>query len=214
MYIKKTDGLKIRELLEGCSVYFCEVNILQFDYLKHVTDGLDRNAVLDELMRSYGQDVWNFAYFLTHRRELADDIAQDVFVKVYEHLYSFRGKSSVKTWLLAITRNTARDVLRSAWIRRVTLMPFRQELTAHPSAEQETIDRLMTQRVWAVVFGLPRKLREALILSSHYGLSMNELAETLQVTVGTAKSRLHRARAAVNRKLMEEAKLTGEEEWT
>lgn len=97
MYIKKTDGLKIRELLEGCSVYFCEVNILQFDYLKHVTDGLDRNAVLDELMRTYGQDVWNFAYFLTHRRELADDIAQDVFVKVYEHLYSFRGKSSVKT---------------------------------------------------------------------------------------------------------------------
>ncbi|WP_343223746.1 RNA polymerase sigma factor [Paenibacillus oenotherae] len=179
-----------------------------------MTDGLDRNTVLNELMGTYGKDVWNFAYFLTHRRELADDIAQEVFIKVYEHLYNFRGQSSVKTWLLAITRNTARDVLRSAWIRRVTLMPFHKETAANPSAEQETIDKLMTQQVWAVVFGLPRKLREALLLSSHYGLSMNEMAETLQVSVGTAKSRLHRARAAVSRKLSEDAVMTGEEEWT
>jgi RNA polymerase sigma-70 factor (ECF subfamily) len=191
------------------------VNLLQFDYLKHVTDGLDRHAVLDELMHAYGKDVWNFAFFMTHRRELADDITQDVFVKVFEHLYDFRGQSSVKTWLLAITRNTARDVLRSAWIRRVTLMPVsRQETQSHPSAERETIDKLMTEQVWAVVLKLPRKLREVLLLTSHHGLAMKEIADMLGVSIGTVKSRLHRARAAVNRNLSEDARITGEEKWT
>ncbi len=188
---------------------------MQFDYLKHVTDGLDRHAVLDELMQAYGRDVWNFAFFLTHRRELADDITQDVFVKVFEHIYDFRGQSSVKTWLLAITRNTARDVLRSAWIRRVTLFgTAREHSQTYPSAERETIDKLMTEEVWAVVLKLPRKLREVLLLNSHYGLSMKEMADMLQVSGGTVKSRLHRARAAVNRKLTEEALMTGEEKWT
>jgi len=188
---------------------------LQFDYLKHVKGGLDRHAVLDELMQAYGKDVWNFAFFMTHRRELADDISQEVFIKVFEHLYNFRGQSSVKTWLLAITRNTARDVLRSAWIRRVTLMPSRYEdQQTHPSAERETIDKLMTEQVWAVVLKLPPKLREVLLLSVHYGLSMNEMADMLGVSTGTVKSRLHRARNAVNRKLGDEAMLTGGEKWT
>ncbi|MBW7457682.1 RNA polymerase subunit sigma-70, partial [Paenibacillus sepulcri] len=58
------------------------------------------------------------------------------------------------------------------------------------------------------------KLREVMLLSSHYGLSMNEMADMLGVSTGTVKSRLHRGRAAVNRKLSEDAMLTGEEKWT
>lgn len=49
---------------------------------------------LDELMDHYGQDVWNFAFFLTRNRSLADDIAQDVFLKAYVHIESFRAESS------------------------------------------------------------------------------------------------------------------------
>ncbi|WP_338113077.1 RNA polymerase sigma factor [Paenibacillus artemisiicola] len=191
------------------------MNRLQFDYLKHVTDGLDRHAVLDELMAAYGKDVWHFAYFITHSREMADDIAQDVFVKVFQQLYEFRGQSSIKTWLLAITRNTARDVLRSAWVRRVVLFDtIRSHAQTSPSAERESMDKLMAEEIWAVVLKLPRKLREVLLLSSRYGLSMSEMADMLRVSAGTVKSRLHRARAAVNRKLAQEAHWTGEEEWT
>lgn len=188
---------------------------MHFDYLKHVTDGLDRHAVLGELMAAYGKDVWHFAYFITHSREMADDIAQDVFVKVFQQLYEFRGQSSVKTWLLAITRNTARDVLRSAWVRRVVLLDtIRSHAQTSPSAERESMDKLMAEEVWAAVMELPRKLREVLLLSSRYGLSMSEMADMLRVSPGTVKSRLHRARAAVNRKLAQEARWTGEEEWT
>ena len=63
----------------------------------------------------------------------------------------------------------------------------------------------MAEELWAVVLKLPRKLREVLLLNSHYGLSMQEMADMLQVSGGTVKSRLHRARAAVNRKLTQEA---------
>lgn len=186
---------------------------MQFDYLKHITGGLDRAAVLDELMREYGKDVWNFAYFLTRQRELADDIVQDVFVKVYERLYDFRGQSSIKTWLLAITRNQARDALRSAWLRKVTLLPAWLERDVQKSAEHEWLDKMDTEQVWKTVLDLPRKLKEVLLLSAHYGFTMKEIAEMLSITEGTVKSRLHRARAAVNRKWAKETAVCGEEEW-
>jgi RNA polymerase sigma factor (sigma-70 family) len=134
---------------------------------------------------------------------------------VYRQLYEFRGQSSIKTWLLAITRNTARDALRSAWMRRVVLFgAIHPSAGASPSAERESMDKLMTEELWAVVLNLPRKLREVLLMNSHYGLSMQEMADMLHVSVGTVKSRLHRARTAVNRRLSQEASWTGEEKWT
>jgi len=183
---------------------------LQFDYLKAVTGGLDRAAVLEELMEAYGDDVWNFALFLTGRPELADDIAQDVFVKAFEKLYTYRGDASVKTWLLAIARNKARDALRSSWLRRVTLMPvWRIGAAAQPSAEREALDKLVTDKLWLEVMALPRKLRETLLLSAHHGLPMKEIAALLGVSEGTVKSRLHRARAAMERRLADSGEVGG-----
>ncbi|XEC95409.1 sigma-70 family RNA polymerase sigma factor [Paenibacillus tarimensis] len=187
-----------------------EVNGVQFEYLKSVTGGLDKNAVLEDLMTVYGQDVWNFAFFQTGRREIADDVAQDVFVKVYERLYTYRGQASVKTWLLAITRNTARDAMRSAWMRRVRAMPAWFQRETYPSAEREVMDQLVTENIWAEVMSLPRKLREVLLLHIHHGLPLKEIAVLLEISEGTVKSRLHRARAAINRKLSAEGAEDGE----
>lgn len=74
------------------------------------------------LMESYGEDVWNYAYVITRNTHTADDVAQDVFIKAYQHIASFRGEASVKTWLLKITRNTALSYLRRAFLRRVVLI--------------------------------------------------------------------------------------------
>ncbi|MFC3801740.1 sigma factor [Cohnella sp. GCM10012308] len=60
---------------------------------------------LRELMRLYGSEVWNLAFVLTKRRDLADDVSQDVFFAAYRKIDTFRGASSVRTWLLSITRN-------------------------------------------------------------------------------------------------------------
>lgn len=164
-------------------------------YLQYLAPGYDRNEVLRDLMTTYGEDVWNFAYFLTRRSDAADDISQDVFLIAYNKLYSFRGECSVKSWLLTITRNKSLHYLKSAFIRKVTLQDtvlFRKETA--PSAEKVMFDRMETSRLWDHVMTLPRKFREVLILDYHYGLTIKEMADLLQLSEGTVKSRAYRAK--------------------
>ncbi|MGF7035997.1 RNA polymerase sigma-70 factor (ECF subfamily) [Paenibacillus mucilaginosus] len=177
---------------------------MAFEYLKSLSGGMDRSCVLSELMGAYGEDVWNYAFFLTRDHALSDDITQDVFVKVYEKMYSFRGESSVRTWLLAITRNLVRDHWRSAWFRRVIPFGSPKREEHGPSAESLAVSSLVTEEVWAAVLALPRKLREVLLLHAHHGLSHAEIASLLDLSQGTVKSRLSRARAKVSKELNRE----------
>lgn len=183
----------------ACAVLLIEVKALedQWEYLKHLASGCDRNAVLHDLMDEFGDDVWNFAYFLTSRSDAADDLSQEVFLAAYKGLHTFRGHCSVKSWLLTITRNKAIHYLQSAFIRKVTLTDkFRSETA--PSAEQVVFDRLDNHEIWTAVMQLPRKYREVLVLEYHYGLKQKEIAFSLKVSEGTVKSRLHRAKKRMN----------------
>jgi len=165
-----------------------------FDYLRYIAETTDQKAILRELMTAYGDDVWNYAFSICRKTDLADDITQDVFLKVYRRLTSFRGESSVKTWLLTITRNTALDYKRSAFWRRVTLMDVISPHGSHRSAENEAMENMSVNGIWTKVLQLPPKYREVLILFAHHQLSMKEIADVLGISVGTVKSRLHHAR--------------------
>ncbi|MDQ1913984.1 RNA polymerase sigma factor [Paenibacillus sp. GD4] len=166
----------------------------QWDYLKHLAQGYDRSIVLRDLMDSFGDDVWNFAYFLTNRSEVADDISQEVFLAAYNSLYAFRGECSVKSWLLTITRNKALHYLQSTFLRKVTLTDTFTKWGTSPAAEQVVFDRLDNRAVWNAVLQLPRKYREVLVLDFHYGLKQKEIAVLLKISEGTVKSRSHRAK--------------------
>ncbi|MFD0959699.1 RNA polymerase sigma factor [Paenibacillus chungangensis] len=167
-------------------------------YLQFLASGYDRGAVLEELMSEYGNDVWSFAYFLTKRRDAADDIAQEVFLAVYKRMYTFRGESSLKGWILTITRNKALNYLKGSFIRKVVLgTDWQKKKEMEPSsasAEQVALDRETSRHVWEQVMRLPLKHREVVVLAFHYELSMAEIAASLQVSEGTVKSRLHRAK--------------------
>jgi RNA polymerase sigma-70 factor (ECF subfamily) len=170
-----------------------------FDYLKYVSETTDQKAILCNLMETYGNDVWNYAFSICRNMDLADDIAQDTFLKVYRNLTTFRGEASVKTWLLTITRNTAYDYLRKAFWRKVTLVGFVGSAAAgtSPSAESEAMEKLYASDIWKKVITLPAKYREILILQAHYQLSTKEMAAILNISEGTVKSRLHHARIKV-----------------
>lgn len=167
------------------------------EYLRYITSTTDKKAILKDLMDAYGRDVWNYAYSLTHKWEAADDITQDVFLKAFRHLHTFRSQSSIKTWLLAITRNTVKDYKKSAFMRKVTLVDFIPTRDTEPSAEHETMEKLAISDIWQKVLKLPVKYREVLILYGHHQLSMKEIADMLDINVGTVKSRLHQARIKV-----------------
>lgn len=165
-----------------------------FDYLKYISETTDSKAILRNLMEVHGNDVWNYAFSICRNMDLADDITQDAFLKVYRKLTTFRGESSVKTWLLTITRNTAYDYMRKAFWKKVTLIGFVNTAGTYQSAESEAVEKLYANDIWNKVMSLPAKYREILILHAHYQLSTKEMAAILNISEGTVKSRLHHAR--------------------
>jgi RNA polymerase sigma-70 factor, ECF subfamily len=168
---------------------------LEESYWKHLT--VMDAGLLRELMIKYGQEVWNLAFILTKRNDLADDITQEVFLSAYRNIELFRGESSIKTWLLSIARNTSVNYLRSAFMRKVTLMAWVSSKVTSPSAEHEALEQSLSDDIWRIVMKLPLKFREVLILAGKYDMSMKEIAGVLGVSEGTVKSRLARARQKV-----------------
>lgn len=168
---------------------------MEESYWKHLT--VMDAGLLRELMIKYGQEVWNLAFILTKRNDLADDITQEVFLSAYRNIELFRGESSIKTWLLSIARNTSVNYLRSAFMRKVTLMAWVSSKETSPSAEHEALEQFLSDDIWRIVMKLPLKFREVLILAGKYDMSMKEIAGVLGVSEGTVKSRLARARQKV-----------------
>ncbi|BFT71951.1 RNA polymerase sigma factor [Paenibacillus sp. P36] len=170
----------------------------QMEYLQFLAHGYDRDRILCDLMDKFGEDVWNFAFFITRRADVADDLSQEVFLAAYNSMYTFRGECSVKSWLLTITRNKSIHYLKGAFFRKVTLTNHFVSKDSSPPAEQVLFTRLENQKLWDTVIQLPRKYREVLILDYHYGLKHKEIAKLISVSVGTVKSRVHRAKKKMN----------------
>ncbi|MCL6460139.1 MAG: RNA polymerase sigma factor [Gorillibacterium sp.] len=175
---------------------------MENEYLKSITK-LD-SPEIETLVKQYWHDVWQYAFFLTRQEHMADDIAQDTFIRAFRSIASFRGQCEVKTWLFKIARNTAYNYKKSAFLKKVTLRGLLFETKAAPSAETEYFNRSMTNDLWSAVLRLPPKDREILILHAHYELSHMELTELLGIAEGTVKSRIHRARARLAREMKEE----------
>ncbi|KEK22650.1 RNA polymerase sigma factor [Bacillus gaemokensis] len=160
---------------------------------------------IDCVIEEYWQDVWNYSFIITKDAHLSDDITQDVFIKVFKNWHSFRNESSIKTWLLKITRNTALNYLKAAYFKRISLVGIFRSDKEYPSAEQQFFQKENIDEVWHIVLKLPKKYREVIILDAKYELSYEEIAETLGVSIGTVKSRIHRARARVSKIFAEDA---------
>lgn len=152
-------------------------------------------------MDQYGQDVWNFAFFIVRNHSAADDIAQEVFLQAFHHAHTYRGEASIKTWLLKITRNRSYNYRKSTFLKKVLLVDTVRLNERSRSAEQEFLDQEATNDVWKQVFALPTKLRVVLILHAKYQLPMSEIAAVLGIPEGTVKSRLHNARKKLSMQL-------------
>lgn len=166
----------------------------------HYLANMDRmgKAELYELMTAYGDDVRRYAFALTGNREQAKDIAQEVFLKVYRNVSSFKGDSAMKTWLFAITRNLAINEMKSSYVRRIVLFEWVRPQKHEASAEAAFLAEQSVREIREIVMRLPYKLREVLVLTLEHGLTMAEIAKLVNVSEGTIKSRLHRARKIVD----------------
>jgi RNA polymerase sigma-70 factor, ECF subfamily len=193
---------KILELSMIYVVYLAEVIERVDDYLIHINH--IEPLEIEALILKYWEDIWNYAFVLTNKHDVADDIAQDTFINAFLSVQGFRGQSTVKTWLLKICRNQVINYKRSAFFRRMVPVAFVMTSAESASAESTFFANSMVDAVWKHLLALPCKYREVLLLEIRYSFSYEEMADFLGITEGTVKSRLHRARAKMRKKIEEE----------
>jgi len=145
------------------------------------------------LVRATQSDVWRLCAALGDPRS-ADDLTQETYLRAFRALHRFEGRSSVRTWLLAIARRVCADALRSRRRRRLTLVGDTAELEAAGAAD--LTDRIAEgTAVTDLLARLDADRREAFVLTQLLGLSYADAAEVAGCPVGTIRSRVARARA-------------------
>jgi RNA polymerase sigma-70 factor (ECF subfamily) len=159
------------------------------------------------LVAMYKMKIFNLVFGLTRDREVSDDLTQDVFIKAWTSLASFRGESGFGTWLYRITVNRVKDEQRKKkriW-KEVSLEEI-GERAAEPSVdpspeEKERNEEERRALVHKALGVLPRKHQVVLALRDIEGLSYEEISSALKLPPGTVESRLHRARKKLREKL-------------
>lgn len=159
----------------------------------------------EELVRRYYQDVYRICAYFTRDREEAWDLAQDTFIRAHKAIGGFRGDASIKTWLLRIASNRAKDHLKKRRLKTVPLEPWHEEgvgVQAH-NPEQQARDEELGQAIRAALETLSPKHRLAITLREFEGLSYEEMAGVMNCRVGTVMSRLFHARRYLRQYLEE-----------
>lgn len=159
---------------------------------------------LEQLMESYGAIIMRTAYFYTGDRHLSEDISQDVFLRAYRKWASFRGDSTVKTWLTSIAVNACRDKMGVRMFTEQPTDPSRIERGRSISVEDEVVDKLKKSEVLQHLLRLPLPYQEVLYLYYYLDFSTREIAEATSAPEGTVRTRLHRAREAMAREMDKE----------
>ena len=160
----------------------------------------DRNA-FSELVRTHAQGVLNVIYRMCGDIQVAEDAAQETFIQAWLRLPSYRPQASLRNWLFRIAVNMAIDMLR----KEKRILPGAVEdlnLTdLGPSPETLAASSERTEMVQEAVLALPEASRAVLVLREYEGLSYQEIADALDIPVGTVMSRLNYARKLLREKL-------------
>ncbi|TAN41658.1 MAG: sigma-70 family RNA polymerase sigma factor [Nitrospirae bacterium] len=157
-------------------------------------------SAFEELVLKYRDRIYNLCAYMLGNAHEAEDAAQDTFIKAYQGLSRFKPDAAFYTWLYRIAVNTCIDYRRRPFFESL----FRRSDTGeevvieHPSAsptpEREYESKQIQQALQTALKKLSPKLRAVIVLKEFEGLSYEEMADTLDVSIGTVKSRISRAR--------------------
>lgn len=171
----------------------------------------DDDRAFAEVVRRYQGRATNLIARVLNDRECADDLTQEVFVRVYVHRRNYRRGSKFSTWLFTIAANLAKNEIRRRVRRRnwFSLDALQESLSdsaiqlADPTEGKEILlEREQLQgEVGRAIATVPEKYRLALVLRDIEGLAYEEIAEVLGIPGGTVRSRINRARSMLKRKL-------------
>jgi len=181
---------------------------LDLDLVKRVQAG-DKSA-FDLLVRKYQHRIGAVVYRFVPDHAESQDVTQEAFIRAYRALGNFRGDSQFYTWLYRIAVNTAKNYL-VAVKRRPPMADIAAEdaehyagagrLHDHDTPEHQLLRQEIERTVSDTVAALPGELRQAITLREVDGRSYEEIAQMMQCPIGTVRSRIFRAREAIDRQL-------------
>jgi RNA polymerase sigma-70 factor (ECF subfamily) len=160
----------------------------------------------EQIVRLHWRKVFNVAYKFVGKHDEAEDLTQDIFLKIFKSLSSFDRRANFQTWLISVSRNLCIDHYRSVRKERETidrdvdpgdLMPVSVEVS--PYAQLEHRDRVSMLR--EAMTALPETLRTAVLLRDIQELTYQEIADRLELPEGTVKSRINRGRTELARQI-------------
>ena len=156
-------------------------------------------SAFEGIVQRWQHRLVNLAWRFCRDRAMAEDMAQEVFIKVYRSLSSFRGESTFSTWLTSIALNTYRSRVRADSRQTVCLDPARTIAVA--TGTQDIEDRERNEAVRRAVLTLPERYRDAILMFYFEEKNLAETARALGIAEGTLKARLHRGRELLKRKV-------------
>jgi RNA polymerase sigma-70 factor (ECF subfamily) len=160
----------------------------------------DRSA-FSELVRIHTRGVFNVVYRMCGDALVAEDAAQETFIRAWQNLSSYRPQTSLRNWLYRIAFNAAMDMIRKE--KRIIPtdiddLPLTDE---RPGPESQVSQHERTAMVQKAVMSLPDASRAVLVLKEYEGMSYHEIADALDIPIGTVMSRLNYARKLLKEKL-------------
>ena len=165
-------------------------------------------SAFHELVERYQNSLLNYAYRYTGDRAAAEDIAQEVFFRVFKSAKDYRPLSSFKTWLFTIATNLCLNELRDNRISRNTIDVFELNeagfvflATTLTSPERETENRELSTVLMKAIRSIPEKQRVALLLHKYSGFSYLEISRMMSCSVSAVESLIHRARQSLKNQL-------------
>ena len=163
-----------------------------------------------QLVSIYEDSVFNMAMYITKNREDALDVSQEVFLKLWRTLESFRGECSIKSYLMKLTKNAALDLKRRNSYRQtvsLTMENYEGESsqldiadTSEDANPQEAyLRRERIEKVRRAISELDEEHRQVIVMREMNGMSYREISDALGINEGTVKSRINRARSALKK---------------
>lgn len=169
-------------------------------------------VAFEQLIGKYEKKVYTIAFRMVGNHEDASDLAQEAFIKVFRSIKSFRGEAAFSTWLYHVVANVCRDYLRKSKIKTSSLdepVVYEGELLEKqlrdpgPTPEETTERKELQAYLQKLINQLPDDYRLVLVLREFMDFSYEEIAGELNITMGTVKSRLNRARTMLKNKLLQ-----------
>lgn len=165
----------------------------------------------EEIYQEYGERVLNLVYRYTNNSEVAKDLTQDIFIKIYQNLESFQHRSTIYTWIYKIATNHCINYFKKERKRRwlnlldqniLDLFKVENNLFKNPSTPEQLLEKSEREKIiHTMINSIPLKYRFPLVLQRYEGLSVEEIANILSLTISATESRIHRAKKMLIKKL-------------